>query len=368
MKRKRRMRGMAAILSLGMTLGLLTGCQTMGTKAQYSAQGTALDTYVSVTLYGCGSEELAEEALGLCDYYEEIFSRTSETSLLYQANEEGGFIVAADDERTIFLADLIRTGITYGELTDGALDITVEPLTSLWNFGEAGTVPSEASIDEALETVDYTRLEIVEDEAPDCDYTRGEDWTEIYGYVDFHGAKVELGAIAKGYIADRIRDYLVAEGVDSALINLGGNILTIGQKYGTTDFTVGLQKPFGTSQELLGKLSAADLSVVTSGVYERYFYAACVPGHYRDGEGEEVLYHHILDPKTGYPVENDLYAVTILAADSTVCDALSTGCFVLGLADGMALVESLEGVEAVMVDSACELHYSSGAMDYLKTE
>ncbi len=161
-------------------------------------------------------------------------------------------------------------------------------------------------------------------------------------------AAIDLGFIAKGYIADRIRDYLVSKNVTSAIINLGGNILCIGSRPDKNPFRVAVQYPFGQTGDMITTLSIRDQSVVTSGVYERFV------------EADGVRYHHILDPRTGYPAENNLLSVTIITDSSTDADALSTACFLLGLSDGMALIESLSDTEALFITDDYELHYSSG--------
>ncbi len=160
--------------------------------------------------------------------------------------------------------------------------------------------------------------------------------------------QVDLGFIAKGFIADRLKESLLEKGVESALINLGGNILAVGSKPDGSPFEIGVRKPFDTQNTALTTLSLSDRSLVSSGVYERYF------------EKDGKRYHHLLDPFTGYPVENGLLGVTILSSSSMEGDALSTTAFVLGPEEGMALIESLPDTEAVFITEDYKLHYSSG--------
>ena len=157
---------------------------------------------------------------------------------------------------------------------------------------------------------------------------------------------IELGAIAKGYIADRLKDYLVSQNVKSAIINLGGNVLCIGGKPDDSSFKIGIQKPFADRSETIAVMDIKDKSVVSSGVYERCF------------EKNGTLYHHLLNPKTGYPYNNGLIAVTIISDQSVDGDALSTTCFALGLEDGLKLAESLDDVQAFFVTSDYEIHYT----------
>ena len=167
---------------------------------------------------------------------------------------------------------------------------------------------------------------------------------------------IDLGAIAKGYIADRMKEQLLEAGAKSAIINLGGNVLCVGSLPDGAPFRIGLQMPFADYEETFETLGISDLSVVTSGVYERSFTV--------DG----TLYHHILNPKTGYPYDNGLIAVTILSGESVDGDGLSTTCFSLGLEEGLKLAESLEGVEACFIDSDYRVHYTSGMKSYLLSQ
>ena len=157
---------------------------------------------------------------------------------------------------------------------------------------------------------------------------------------------IDLGGIAKGYIADKLKEYLESEGIKHAIINLGGNVLTLGGKLNGEPFRIGIQKPFDESGAPITSVEATDLSVVSSGNYERYF------------EVDGKIYHHILNPKTGMPYDNHLYGVTILSKTSVDGDALSTVCYSLGLEKGMELIKSLDGVEALFITDDYKLHDS----------
>lgn len=292
-----------------------------------------LNTVVTISIYDSDDTSLLDGCLEICDKYEAMFSRTMTSSEIYRLNhgelaDENG--VSHLSEET---ADLIGRGLEYGQLSQGRFDIAIGPISSLWDFtSDDPQVPDDSLIQDALPLVNYQDVTL-----------DGQDLT-----FQKEGMELDLGAIAKGYIADRIKDYLLENGVESAIINLGGNVLCVGSRPDGTPFRVGLQKPFGDRNETIGTIAVSDLSVVSSGIYERYFE--------RDG----VLYHHLLDPSTGYPYNNDLVAVTILSEESTDGDGLSTTCFALGLEEGMKLVESLDGVEAMFITQDDELHYSSG--------
>lgn len=292
-----------------------------------------LNTVVTITIYDSQDTSLLDHCMELCDQYEQIFSRTLETSELYRLNhhllEDANGISHLSPE----LADLISRGLEYGQLSDGRFDIAIGPVSSLWDFtSDDPSVPDDSLIQSALPLVNHQDVIL--------------DGQEITFRKE--GMQLDLGAIAKGYIADRLKEYLLDAGVKSAIINLGGNVLCVGSRPDGTPFRVGLQKPFADRNETIGTIQVSDLSVVSSGIYERYF------------EQDGQLYHHILDPATGYPCDNNLIAVTILSRESTDGDALSTTCFALGLEEGMNLIESLEDVEAMFITDDQEIHYSSG--------
>lgn len=318
----------------------ICGCSRVTpSSTKYIAQGYALNTYVKVTLYGSGSDEIAGRAVDMCSEYERIFSRTDEDSMLYRLNNAGSLTrkEAADDKGFDELTALVRSGIEYGKLTDGALDITIEPVSSLWKFGtDEAALPDAGQIADALIKVDYSKVEVTDD------------------FIELNGCRLDLGATAKGYIAGKICDYLKKEDVTGAIVDLGGNISCIGTKADGTGFTVGIKKPFDEEGQMSLALDLSDMNIVTSGVYERYFY------------DNDKLYHHILNPATGYPCENGLLSVTVISADAAQCDALSTGCFVLGMDKAKELVEGLDSVYAVFIDDNYDVYYTKGTERFIK--
>ena len=306
-----------------------------GSQEPVSATAIKLNTAVTVTIYDSQDRELLTECMNLCDKYEKIFSRTASDSELYQLNHRELTPVAGTEDTFQVsdpLAELIRKGLYYSELSEGAFDIAIEPLTSLWDFtAEDPQVPENRLIQEALTKCDYHNVSV-------------SDNNEVI--LKTEDTAIELGAIAKGYIADRLKDYLISQGVKSAIINLGGNVLCIGGKPNDSSFKIGIQKPFADRSETIAVMDIKDKSVVSSGVYERCF------------EQDGTLYHHLLNPRTGYPYDNGLIAVTIISDESVDGDALSTTCFALGLEDGMKLAESLDNVQAFFVTSDYEIHYT----------
>ena len=309
-----------------------------GSQDPISATAIKLNTAVTVTIYDSQDRELLTECMNLCDKYEKIFSRTADDSELYQLNHRELTPVKGTEDTyqvSASLAELVSKGLDYSVLSEGAFDIAIEPLTSLWNFtAENPKVPKDSLIQAALPKCNYHNISVDTDK------------NEITLKTD--DTAIELGAIAKGYIADRLKDYLVSQDVKSAIINLGGNVLCIGEKTDNSAFKIGIQKPFADRSETIAVMDIKDKSVVSSGIYERYFKVS------------DKIYHHILDPKTGYPYENDLLGVSIVCDSSTEADALSTTCFAMGLDDGLKYIEGIKGAEALFITDDYEIHYSSG--------
>lgn len=332
--------GIAACFLAGMSVISLTGCQNTSLKKSSGEpiQRTdfLLNTFIDIKIYDSGDTTILDDAMAICKDYESRFSRTIETSEIYKINHRG------PDEQTFRLsdetADLLETALHYCEISDGSFDITVEPASSLWDFtGDEAVIPDAAKIREAVQKVGYENLLL-------------EGNTLTFLSPD---TRIDLGAIAKGYIADRIKDYLIESGVNSAVINLGGNVLCIGTKPDGSPFKIGLQKPFAERSETFAITEINDMSVVTSGVYERHFEI--------DGKN----YHHILDPETGYPYDNGLISVTILSESSADGDGLSTTCFSLGLEKGMELLDSLDGVYGCFIDEDYNIYYSEGMEKFI---
>ena len=290
--------------------------------------GTYFDTVVQIEVWGA-DQDMIEHCRKMCETYEQMLSATIETSEISKINNADGEPVSVSDDT----AELIEKGIEYGEISGGLFDITIAPASGLWNFtdNEDKTLPDPDELAEAVSHIDYR-----------CVHVDGN--TVVLTDPE---AQIDLGGIAKGYIADRLKEYLEGEGIEHALIDLGGNMLALGGRYDGTDFRIGLQKPFAETGTAMAALSINDQSVVTSGDYERYF------------EKDGVIYHHILGPATGYPVQNDLDQVTIISDRSVDGDALSTTCFAMGLEDGLELIRSLDGVEAIFVTKDGEIHTSS---------
>ena len=316
------------ILSLLLLCGgvVCSGCKN---KEPLTRTGFYFDTIISVTLYDSSKTSELDHCFELAKLYESYFSATIADSDISRINASPGKPVRVHDE-TI---RLLEKGIYYAKLSGGKFDITIGKLTKLWDFqADDPVIPDKKKIKKAAAAVGYSNIRI-----------KGNDVT-----LEHTAAAIDVGGIAKGYIADEMKKYLVSCGIKSGLINLGGNVLTIGAKEDGGAYAIGIQKPFDDTGAMIAVAEVKDQTVVTSGTYERCFI--------QDGK----VWHHILDVSTGYPVENDLLAVSVICENSADGDALSTACFVLGLEKGMELIESLEHTEAIFITSDYRLHGSSG--------
>jgi thiamine biosynthesis lipoprotein len=316
------------ILALCLALALLTGCGGAKAPEKKSAVGFYFDTVITLSAF-TDDDSVLKEALDECARYEKLFSRTIAGSDVWRINEESGPVDVSPET-----VDMLTLALSLSGASGGAFDPTIEPVSSLWNFsGETAVLPDAGKLAEAASRVDYKRL-VVDGNTVDLP----------------EGMGLDLGGIAKGYIADRLVEFLKARGITSALINLGGNVVTIGRR-ATDDqpWVVGIQDPKGESGANKLTLRGESLSVVTSGNYERYFIL--------DG----VRYHHLLDPETGWPVNAGLDSVTILSQSSALGDALSTAVYVLGEEKGLELIKQYEGVDAIFIRSDGSVSMTDGA-------
>lgn len=315
-----------SFFSLILTLLCLSAASCKKAADPITKTSFKLNTVVTITIYDSTDVSLLDNALALCDTYENLFSRTRETSELYQINQGLKRELSPETE------ELLEIALSYHRLSNGLFDPSIGPVSSLWDFhAENPKVPEDALIQAALPLVNAENLRL-----------------SNHNITMEPGMMLDLGAISKGYIADRIKEYLIGQGVKSAVIDLGGNVLCIGSRPDGTPFQIGIRQPFQDANTAAAVLSITDQSVVTSGIYERCF------------EENGVLYHHLLDPGTGYPCDNELASVTILSDHSVDGDALSTSCFLMGMEQGMALIDSLPDVYAIFITREGKLYYSEG--------
>lgn len=326
--KKKFLTAISILLSL---LLLLSGCSGADSGKEMTYTDALFDTVISVSILDSSDESILKGCEELCKKYDVMFSRTDKNGEIYKINKAHGSSVEVSPETVT----LIKKGLYYCDLSDGAFDITIGSASRLWKFGKKkASVPDEETLAEAVQHIDYKNVIINGNRVR---------LSDPYAVLD-------LGAVAKGYIADLLKDYLVENGVSHALINLGGNVLAVGDRMDGSEFNIGIQKPFDKSGEPITAVKIRDKSVVTTGIYQRYF------------KEDGVLYHHILDPATGFPCSNNLYSVTIITDSSLTADALSTTCFLLGYDKAMRLVNQLDNVDAVFITDDDQLHYSNNFM------
>lgn len=333
-----------------LTLPLLSSSCSASTTSKETKDGFYFDTIISITLYGTSSEneKLFNGCFSLAKKYENLFSTKISTSDISMINNSKGQPVIVDPETL----RLVEKGLNYEEISDGIFSITCGALSELWNVSERAKnldnespIPSENEIYSALSSVGGEKVAINPEK---YEVTLLDENTRL-----------DLGGIAKGYIADRMKDYLLSMGCKNAIINLGGNVLCIGGRPDDKPFTVGVQKPFAEANEAAFTLSVDSCSVVTSGDYQRYFM--------KDGE----LFHHILGLGNGYPAATGLDSVTIVSDSSLDGDALSTICFLLGREKSLRFLKSLSekqpdtSYEAVFIDTEGNIFPTDGLSDII---
>ncbi|OHW62469.1 thiamine biosynthesis lipoprotein ApbE precursor [Andreesenia angusta] len=294
-----------------------------------------MGTIVNLTIYDPLEDNLFSESFDIIEDIESKMSLNIDDSEVNSINKNPGVPVPVSDE-TI---DVIERGLYYSEVSGGKFDITSGSLVKLWDIGgENAKVPSEEEIAAVLPSIDYKSVKV--------------DRTENTVTLLKPGTTLDLGGIAKGYAADAVSEYLKSKGVKKAIVDIGGNLFLIGTNEEDELWKVGIKNPFSESRnDYIGIVESSESSVVTSGVYERFL------------ESDGVKYHHILDPDTGYPSDNEIMGVSIICDKSIDADGLSTSVFLLGLEDGIDLVEGLDGVEAIFITKSKEVYLTSGISD-----
>ncbi|HDR2794944.1 MULTISPECIES: FAD:protein FMN transferase [Enterobacter] len=293
----------------------------------YSYSAVLMGSPILLKLFS-HDEALASRVFRLIKQYEDLLTVNRAQSQVMDINHAAGRHPVSVSQPVF---ELIRCAKAASLYPGSAFNLAIGPLVKRWKIGFKGdTVPPA---DDIASLLSITRPEdVLLDEA------NSSVW------LAKAGMEIDLGAIAKGYIADRVRDYLRKEGADLGLINLGGNIQTLGSPEG--GWSVGLKKPFA-ADELIGSMDVENMSVVTSGTYERYF------------EQDGKRYHHILDPHTGYPLDNELDSVTIVSKNSIDGDIWTTLMFGMGVEKGCVALRARPDIEAIFVTKAKEVVFSS---------
>lgn len=304
---------------------------------EYTSDVFAMDTYMTLTAYGENAQEAVEAGIAEIQRLDDLLSTGKATSEVAQINANGGGVLSEDTDY------LVKRALDIYQSTNGAFDISIYPVMQLWGFTTGNfAVPSESDLAAKLALVDAGKI-ILSEENGQTSISLPE------------GMEIDLGGIAKGYTSGRVMDVMKSYGIKSAVINLGGNAHVLGNKTDGSQWKVGIQDP-EDENGYLGGVSVTDKAIITSGGYERYFV----------DKDTGVKYHHIIDPKTGYSANNGLISVTIVSADSTLADGLSTSLFVLGTEDAITYCEehcAEDGFDAIMEDEDGKLYITDGIYD-----
>lgn len=328
---RRQLIGGLATSGMAFALAALGGCATASAPGAQASQVRAtvfcFDTVCE--LGGSMPQSVLDEACSMCERFEQLFSRTIASSDVGRINSAAGAVVDVDLET----ASLVSQALSYCEASDGLFDITIGAVSELWDFTE-GVVPTDDAIAAALPHVGWQRVEV------------GDNTVRL---ADPH-ARIDLGGIAKGYIADRLLDHFAKKGVTCAFVNLGGNVAVMGTKPDGSPWSIGVRNPEDEGgSSVIAKISSEGGSLVTSGLYERSFE--------RDGR----RYWHILDPRTGYPVQSDLVSASVYSKRSIDGDGLTKPLFMLDEDDALRFIEQRDGLQALLVDAKGNMRMTKGA-------
>ena len=291
---------------------------------------------MTVTAYGKNAENAVDEAVDEINRLETVLSAEKKESDIYKLNQTGSGTLSEDTK------DIVSEALKINKATNGAFDISIYPLMVKWGFTtQKYNVPSKSEISKLLKNVDSSKIEFDEKSSS---IKLGKNM------------KIDLGGIAKGYTSSRVMQIFKDCGVTSGLVSLGGNVQALGTKTDGTDWQIAIENP-DKSSDYIGVVSVKDKAVITSGGYERYF------------ENNGKTYHHILDPKTGYPAESGLKSVTIVSDNGTLADALSTSLFVMGKEDALNYWrEHSEEFDAILVTKDGEITVTQGIADSFSSE
>jgi len=325
---------MAKKISICMLLVLfasvVTSCSLNNKPVE--TEGFFMGTIISQKVYGKNAKKASDEVADKIKWIESMMTINAPGGDINKLNDSAGGEPVKLDEETIYVLDKAKN---FAELSGGAFDVTIGPLVKTWGiFTDHPRIPDQSEINSLLGLVDYNSLNI--------------DKANLTAKLDKPGQIVDLGGIAKGYAGDVAMSIYKSNGIKSAFVNLGGNVVVLGSKPDGTPWKIGIQNPRAENGKYIGIVKVTDKAIVSSGDYERYF------------EKDNKRYHHIIDPKTGYPSDSGLIGTSIIADLSIDADALSTAIFVLGLDRGMKLVESLKGVDAVFITSDKKVYVTEG--------
>ena len=354
-RKKMRKKLLFSLITLGISFMVLTGCSNSANKTTtessaatkilkdpYSDEQFLLGTYVRIRVYDEGKESALKPAFDRVKELGDKITINQKGSEIDEVNEQAGIkpVKVSDDVYT-----LVKRAYEYSQDSQGGFDMAIGAITQLWRIGfDDARKPSQEEIDQALKLVDYHKIELNDKEKT--------------VYLKEKGMIIDLGAIAKGYITDEVVKVLKKQGVTTAIVDLGGNVYVLGHspRGENQDWTVGIQDPNTARGSVLGSIKERNKTLVTSGIYERYL------------EVDGKKYHHLFDPKTGYPFDNDIASVTIITDKSIDGDGLSTAVFSMGVKKGLEYVESElnNGTEAIFVTKDDKVYVTDPIKDTFK--
>lgn len=348
-----KLKAVMACVCLSVSL-LLGGCnnikqdattETKNTQTEEKAESNeeaskdifAMDTYMTVTAYGAKAQEAVDEAEAEIQRLDELLSTGNEESEIAQLNQNKSATLSED------AGYLVERALELNKETDGAFDIAIYPVMEAWGFPTQNyQVPTADTLESLLKLADASQI-IYDENSRKISFGR-------------EGMKIDLGGIAKGYTSSRIMDIYKENNISSGLVNLGGNVQALGTKPDGSKWRVAVQSPDDT-EDYLGILSVEDKAVITSGGYERYF------------EQDGKTYHHIINPKTGYPAENGLISVTVVSEDGTLADGLSTSLFIMGKEEAIEFWRAhSDEFDIIMLTDEGKLYVTEGIQDDFSTE
>lgn len=307
-------------------------------KVPITREFYVLGTIIQLKVYGNNGQRAIEEAVNRLNDIDNKMSVFKEYSEISMINQNAGISSQEVSKDTYFV---MKEAVRYSELSEGAFNPTIRPVVELWGIGtDKARIPNDNEIRSKLKLVNYK--DIILNEKDKTIKLRNK------------GQNIDLGGIAKGYAADEVKSILIKNNIKSALINLGGNIFALGKKPDKTQWYIGIQNPFNKRGEFVGFISIKNKSVVTSGNYERYFIS----------NGKR--FHHIIDPKTGYPSDSKIVSSTIISDHSIDGDGLSTGVYIMGLDKSIKLIESIKGIDAIFITENKEVYFTSGIKNKFK--
>lgn len=319
---------------------LVSSCSKAPKEQAISKSAIYFDTPIAITIfYENGKEpslDIFQKAFNECALFQSICDRHNKESELSRLNSRSLEYVILDNihmyKVSSHLYNMITAGYNASINYSKEFDITIAPLINIWDFNNkyslsSQAIPTQDAINDALKLVNNNSIILKE-----------KDGAYLVGFAENNTTtQIDLGGLAKGYIADQLKKLLIENDIENALIDLGGNIYGLGSHLDGSDYVVGIKRPFTTKNELIQTVNIKNKSVVTSGIYERYFYH------------EDILYHHILSATTGYPAKTDLLSVTIIGDNSLDCDILSTTCLLIGKDLTTKLIEGLDNVSAILI-------------------